>query len=299
MVSIVTMWQHSAYFYPALLIAISVFCYWKESTLSEDAKACTTRIRGLLIWGWIVRKLPFLLIYFESPLLLHEENFIVAELLSTGACIASVLATYRKSTVLRWISVSLMIAFLRSDTIALWREDCPGHVDKRLFKQDGNETYQKTLQLIVPLHFCNGTSRLMMAICDNLLVSRLEKPYRKHFQDMDYCATWPGFMISEICVNFILFYEYQAEITPAICTDVSRQMIVKGLNARLSEWEPCFTNPYLTHCMYQQETYKLMLQQDYNGTNPNPDMFWLIELEKNHANTRVKYAENFSRSWQE
>jgi hypothetical protein len=296
------MWYPDGVHYQVTLIVISVIYYWKESTISPQAKTGLNTARFLFTWGYLMNRLPTLLMYYDSKVLLDEEVWASSDFLLTMGLVLGEIYKYtgnRMWTVLAWCLLIPSFQILNEGPISIWREDCPSLVDRRLFKQDGNETYKRLLEAIVPLFFCNESSRRMMDICDTMLIKDLNETYRKHFHQMDYCATMPGMLVAETCVNSLLFTYYEREIKPPICLVAVRKEVIKLTNERLRDWESCFTNPLQWHCMVSQQNYREILQTDYNGTNPHPEMHWMIELEQTRALSRVRYSQNFTRSWQE
>jgi hypothetical protein len=297
------MWQTSEYLYPVNIAAVWLYLYYNSASLSRETKEFVLRLRFGLALGYFTSKLPVLLWAFDAPILIDETGWALWDVISTLSILTSYVATFTGSKAVRVLSFALMFGamhgMLKDKNVVVWRGDCKALVDERLQKQDANWSYEVVNRAMNTMYFCNDTSRFIMERCDEVMFSPSKSRYRTRFLDMDYCGTRTAMLISEVCVEFLLLKTYQDDVKPAACRDVVIKDTLTNLVAYLVAWERCITEPRYYECEKQQQHYRDILQRDFNGTTPKPELHWMIEVERERTAIRMRDAENVSRSWQE
>jgi hypothetical protein len=286
--------------FPVLFVVLSALSY--ENRHVPATHAYIERLSGVVSLGYPLSNLHWILPYFQSSLVLDAEWWTFRIILCTLFLLFAISAKHFGSNTLYAIALAFLVGMFIGATDkhgAVWSDYCPERVNTRIFQADANKTYIELLSAVTPLLFCNESSRFPMAFCENILFRDLGKPHRDHFNEMDYCGTMAGFLMAERCVNTLLVDYYKKSVRPIACVEVARRNELKYLTRLLDDWEQCIKNPSGDWCMVQQQRYRDMLQEDYNGSKPRPEMFWMIEIERKNVGARVKYAANFSQSWQE
>lgn len=292
------MWDLKELFYPVNLIAASIYWYFNEASMSPDTKTFVGKIRAVLTMGYFVSKMPWIFLYFGAPLLLDETEWYVWDVMSTISILMGETATFFKRTSLRVISLILLAGILIKiiwEPIAVWKTDCLESVSERMGQTDTNYTKALLQHAIVPLFFCNESSRFIMERCEEVVFADSSSKFRKHFNDMDYCATGPLEMIADVCMDFLLIRTYQDDFKPYVCRDYVIRDTLTILKTILEDWEQCFTTPLNAFCMKNQADYREMLKRDFTGTPTE----WIFDIERERTAMRIRAAQNISRSWQE
>lgn len=284
--------------YPMGMLVLFAFDFFKDRSMSPESQRFLNNLQWSVIWGYGLTLVPRLLLHYEAPLLVDENSWTVSNGLATTFGILNACAVFYKSRMLRVISVVAFLAgvwtLLFLEDRSVWRKNCPKIIDRRRFKEDANASFSVLVDLLTPMQYCNESSRFTMCACNDVLVKALDPLYQRRFNDMDYCATYPGFIIAKECLSFLLLLDYQEEFKPRVCLDVVREEAIAQLNCELATWEPCFANPYLLECMEKQEDYRQLLQKEFNGTRVYRDMHFMIELEREK---RERAAGNFSHNY--